>query len=992
MTMSDTSLLDSAGTYTTTVPKKDHPAFCRHRCEHIPSLNLVVEEYEHRVTGAMHYHLRCDSPENVFLVAFRTMPMDSTGVAHILEHTALCGSERYPVRDPFFMMIRRSLNTFMNAFTSSDWTAYPFASKNRKDFTNLLSVYLDAAFFSRLHELDFAQEGHRLEFAEAENPDSELQYKGVVYNEMKGAMSSINSVLWQMMTKHLFPSTTYHYNSGGEPTDIPNLSHEQLLEFYRTHYHPSNSVFMTYGDIDAFDHHQQLEQLALSKFSRMDCDIRVEDEQRYQAPVQVEEFYAAEKPAEKKTHVIVGWLLGHSSDLKQLFRAQLLSSVLLENSASPLLHALETTGLGQSPSPMCGLEDSNREMTFMAGLEGCDSESTEAVESLVIDTLRELVQNGVQQEQVEAALHQLELNQREISGDSYPYGLQLILGGLSTALHGGNPIELLHIDPVLEELRREVENPRFIPEMVQSLLLDNSHRITLTLRPDTDLAHRKLAAERNKLQRIRSGLTDEQVQEIVSCSRSLTERQALPDDPDVLPKVSLSDVPAELTEPERLDRTLKGSNIPIAFYGQGTNGLGYQQLVLEMPTLAPELLEVLPLYTTCLPEFGIGARSYAEIQTRQAMISGGVSCFSSLRSDSDDEQRIKGLIGFSSNCLTRNHRQLTELLADSFRNVRFDEEQRVTDLVEQIYARRENSITNSGHSLAMTLASSSMSPAARMRHQFGGLLGIRQLRTLRDSMRSEQARRQLLQKMQNIHSLLQNAPIRFLLIGESGSQQRMLDDIDSCWGQTVPETATDAFELAPIREQTRQAWSVATQVNFCAKAYPTVPAAHPHHPVLHVMAGFLRNGYLHTAIREQGGAYGGGAGQDANSASFRFYSYRDPRLVETLADFDRSIAWLLETRHPAYRLEEAILGVIAAMDKSQSPAGEAGQAFYNHLHGRTLARRMAFRQAVLNTTMDDLRQVAATYFDPAKASIGIIADRKSLQRLTMEDIEVHHIQ
>jgi Zn-dependent M16 (insulinase) family peptidase len=256
-------------------PDSVHPAFQRIRSEAISSLNIVMEEYHHKVTGAVHYHLCSENTENVFLVALRTVPMDSTGVAHILEHTALCGSKNYPVRDPFFMMIRRSLNTFMNAFTSSDWTAYPFASKNKKDFNNLLKVYLDAVFFSRLHELDFAQEGHRFEFSEMENPESELQYKGVVYNEMKGAMSSTNAVLWQTISKYLFPTTTYHYNSGGEPDHIPDLSYNELKTFYKSHYHPSNSVFMTFGDIPASAHHRNFEELALAQFSRLDINIAV---------------------------------------------------------------------------------------------------------------------------------------------------------------------------------------------------------------------------------------------------------------------------------------------------------------------------------------------------------------------------------------------------------------------------------------------------------------------------------------------------------------------------------------------------------------------------------------------------------------------------------------------------------------------------------------------------------------------------------------------
>jgi len=315
-----------------------HPAFEFIRSQAIDALKIHVEEYRHKVTGAQHIHLAADSEENVFLVALRTVPHDSTGVAHILEHTALCGSEKYPVRDPFFMMVRRSLNTFMNAFTSSDWTAYPFASQNRKDFNNLLHVYLDAVFFSRLDELDFAQEGHRLEFAETDNPNSDLVFKGVVFNEMKGAMSSVPSQIWQTLCKYLYPTTTYHYNSGGEPQEIPNLTYQQLKNFYRTHYHPSNAIFMTYGDISAETHQEKFETQALSRFEKLDDVISVPDEKRYHAPIAIEEYYPADndKDLANKNHVVFAWLLGKTTELEESLEAQLLANILLDNSASPL--------------------------------------------------------------------------------------------------------------------------------------------------------------------------------------------------------------------------------------------------------------------------------------------------------------------------------------------------------------------------------------------------------------------------------------------------------------------------------------------------------------------------------------------------------------------------------------------------------------------------------------------------------------------------------
>ena len=971
-------------------PQNFHPAFEWKRSHRIPSLQLVMEEYSHRVTGAVHYHLSCDHPENVFLVAFRTVPMDSTGVAHILEHTALCGSKKYPVRDPFFMMIRRSLNTFMNAFTSSDWTAYPFASKNRKDFNNLLNVYLDATFFSRLHNLDFAQEGHRLEFSEPENPESELQYKGVVYNEMKGAMSSTNSVLWQAMSRYLFPTSTYHFNSGGEPDAIPDLTYQQLVDFYKTHYHPSNSVFMTFGDIPACEHHQAFEELALSSFEKLDINIEVSNEKRYLSPVKVEEFYAAENAASSKTHIVMGWLLGHSTSLGDLFRAQLLSSVLLDNSASPLMRALETSSLGTSPSPLCGLEDSNREMSFMAGLEGCEATATAEVESLIRHTLLEICETGVAIDQVEAALHQLELNQREISGDGYPYGLQLILAGLSTATHRGDPIQLLDIDPVLEELRAQVKDQNFIPGLIRELLLHNRHQVTLTLKPDTDLANRKVQCEQQQLAVIKAGLSEQQRNQILADSRALAQRQAQEDDPGILPKVGLEDVPEKLTEPERIE--CRPNKLPVSYYAQGTNGLSYQQVVMQLPELEPDLLDLLPLYTTCLTEFGVGDKDYAEVQTWQAQISGGVNCFSSIHSDLQDVQKTHALLTFSSKSLVRNHAALTELLNTTIAQVRFDEDQRLRELIEQICARKESSITAQGHGLAISLASSRMSPAAHLGYCAGGLAGIQRLKVLRDKMADADERSKVLERFAQLHRAIVQADTQFLLIAEKQHQDQVLAELAAVWEGQSNDSASSHLSLPPIREGIKQAWTTSTQVNFCAKAYATVASGHEDNATLHVLAGFMRNGFLHRAIREQGGAYGGGAGQDANSASFRFFSYRDPRLVETLDDFDRAVDWVISGSHSPRQLEEAILGVIAAMDKPASPAGEAKQAFYNRLFGRTLAHRMDFRMAVLGTTIADLKATAARYFDPSTASIGVISNRETIDAAKMDEIEVINLQ
>ncbi len=964
------------------------------RSQEIPSLKVLVSEYRHKKTHAMHYHIAADNPENVFLVALRTMPEDSTGVAHILEHTALCGSEKYPVRDPFFMMIRRSLNTFMNAFTSSDWTAYPFASQNSKDFNNLLGVYLDAVFFSRLDELDFRQEGHRVEFENPSDPNSDLVFKGVVFNEMKGAMSSPVSAVYDVLNRHLFATTTYHFNSGGDPENIPDLSYEALKSFYKSHYHPSNAVFMTYGDMSVRELQQKFEEKALCRFDLSDEILAVGDEKRFQQPLTVEDVYALdivnndEAALNDKTHLVLAWLLGNSTDLEDHLKMQLLSDVLLDNSASPLQQALESTDLG-TPSRLCGLETSNREMSFMCGLEGSNPEQAQAYEELVLSVLKNIVADGVDQQLVEAALHQLELSQREIGGGGYPYGLQLILTGLSSAIHRGDPIALLDLDPVLERLRREIKDPQFIPKLVNEQLLQNQHRVRLIMKPDSELNLRKKLTEERRLQVMKAAMSEREKAQVLDLAKRLAERQTQKDDASILPKVGLEDVPADIHIPEGSSETLFDAPVafPVTSYGQGTNGLVYQQIIIELPDLDEDLVAVLPYYTNCLTEVGSAGRDYLATQAKQASVTGGLQAYTSIRSLPEDEQQTKSYLVISSKALVANHCAMSQLLKETLEDVSFDEHARIAELFAQHRAHAEQSVTGSGHALAMQAAASGMAPTAELSYRLSGLEGIKTLKALDDGLKDAAEGGKniaaLAEKFALIHQQVLTAPRQWLLIGEPEKLNSFKEDLKKIWQDSKHQVANvvEMLQLKPIREARKQLWVTSTQVNFCAKAYPTVTIDHDDAAPLTVLGGFLRNGYLHRAIREQGGAYGSGASQDSSIAAFRFFSYRDPRLMETLEDFDKSVEWLLNEEHSDAQLEEAILGVISDIDKPSSPAGEAKQAFHNALFGRTIEQRKAFRARILNVTMSDLLRVGAEYFQPEKASVAVITNSSIQEQL-----------
>jgi Zn-dependent M16 (insulinase) family peptidase len=946
----------------------------------ISSLNMEFQEYRHKKTGSRHIHLAADDDQNAFLVAFLTVPQDSTGVAHILEHTALCGSKRYPVRDPFFMMLRRSLNTFMNAFTASDWTAYPFASRNRKDFYNLLDVYLDATFFPNLNELDFRQEGHRLDFAEAGNTQSPLMYKGVVFNEMKGAYSSPNARLMKQFSNALFPSITYHHDSGGDPAVIPDLTWEQLKSFHALHYHPSNAVMFTYGDLPASDLQARFQERALNEFDQIDVSgLAIPDEVRYSTPQQrVASYPLAEESTEGRTHIALGWLLGRNSNVRDVMEARVLSDVLLDNSSSPLRHALETSSLGSAPSPLCGIDDDTREMTFSAGIEGSDPDKADQVEQLILGVLEDVAKNGVPVDSVMSVLHQLELAQREVTGDGFPYGLQLALRALTPVLHGGDPVAALDIDDLLTELRQDAKDPDFIPRLVRNLLLNNSHRVRLVMEPDTELASKEEQNEAQRLKDLEQKLTDSERENIANLATALEERQSTEDDVEILPRVTLDDVPADIKMPVGKADTI--GQLPCVWYASGTNGMVYQQLVTQLPAFDDDLLDALPHYSMCLAELGSGGRDYMQTQAEHASVLGGISARISTRSVLRDTEKLHASMVLSAKGLNRNSDHITRLICETLESPDFSETHRIKDLISQARTRRESSITGRGHSFAMSAASCCHSVSAALGHRWGGLNGLVAIKALDDQIQNdESALENLAEKFSRIHELIRNAPSEWLIVSEEEQQQVIRDSIEQ--GLMKPAEASSTFAYQFAFDNVKQAWSTNAQVNFCAKSFAAVPAGHEDAAVLTVLGEYLGNGFLHSAIREKGGAYGGGASFDGESAAFRFYSYRDPRLQETMDDFDASVRWLLNEPQEERLLEEAILGIISRIDKPGSPAGEAIGNYYSERYGRGAEYVRELRQRILKLTFADLTGVAEKYLLEKPASCAIVGSAERMSQL-----------
>ena len=928
--------------------------------KYIPLLDLNAQIYNESEFNCKHVHLDSNSDEKVFMVAFRTIPEDSTGVAHILEHTALCGSKKYPVRDPFFMMIRRSLNTFMNAFTSSDWTAYPFATLNNKDFDNLLGVYLDSSFFPNLDNLDFAQEGHRLEFKEKENPESEIEIKGVVYNEMKGAMSSISSQLWHGMSRHLYSSSTYKHNSGGNPEDILDLTHEDLVNFHKKHYHPSNATFFTFGKVNPIEIQDYIKENVLNNFTPSLEQISVKNEKRITSPKTISDFYNPQPGDENNHHVVISWLLSESHNPIELLETYLMSNILLDNSASPLRKVLENSELGKSPSPLTGLEADQKELVFAAGLEGVEKNKHKDVEELILNCLNGLVANGIDKDLIDSSLHQLEIKQREITGSGMPFGLQIMLSCLPACIHNDDPLSILDLDNAFNTIKSNLQSERYVEGLIEKHLIKNSHRLNYSLIPDINFNKKTEERIQNKVSEKTKNLTTEEKNNIVKLATSLQKRQESHDDPEILPKVTKEDIPKGRKYPSPL--ISHSNNTSNYYYKSGTNGIIYHSMLFPCDALNNNELAVASLFSNSITDIGLGNDSYESIQKYQSSVTGGISS-SFVMLPSVDNRNYKLALKLSGKSLEKNDLLMQELMLRTIEDSEFDETQRIKELLDFISSDNEKSLIQNGHVLAMNNAASQINSIAATNDLTSGIRFINNTSSLSKTITDKDNLEQYIETLKSIKAKISNTP-NYLFTASSLEQNNL---------KLLAEFKSSSHELNNQELYSVQkdsiGWITGSQVCFCSEAFATVDSKHQDAPALTVLGAVLRNGYLHSAIREKGGAYGSGASQDSYNRVFKFFSYRDPKCSETFLEFKKSREWSLKNITSA-QLDEGVLGVISSIDKPLSPYGEAMSDFMSELDHKKQAERLAFRSKVKECSIDDLVRVSEKYlFSNSKSAV-----------------------
>lgn len=946
----------------------------------VPLLQLRLQHFRH-ASGAEHFHLANEDEHRAFAVSFRTVPDDSTGLPHILEHLVLCGSERYPVRDPFFMMLRRSLNTFMNAMTGGDCTYYPFSSEVAKDFDNLLDIYLDATFRPKLNALDFAQEGVRLEPAESGQSDpaaADWAFKGVVYNEMKGALGNADAQVWMAHGHRLFPDTPYRHESGGNPTVIPELTHQRLVDFHAAHYCAANACFATYGKLDPAALQARFEPYLLHRPGR-----RIEPPalqpllpapQVVEVPVPLE---AGQDPRDVSM-ARLSWVWSEGISLEESLMGELVDLLLLGHAGAPLRLALESSGLGRAVSGS-GFYSIGRNGVFGLGLKGIDPASAPAMEGLIMERLARLAEEGFPVEELEAALHQLELARRTISGDRFPFGLDLAMRATEAWLFDQDPLGFLDMGDALDRLRRRVEAPGFWPAFIRERFLAWPHRALFIAQPDPEFNRRADAEEAERLAQRVAALDETRRAALLREAAALAERQATEDDPDVLPDLALSDVPAER-------RWVTGSSPAdgLEVFDTATNGILHQVAALPLPDLSPEEWALLPLLTRTVGELGVGQRDYRAQGALLNAVSGGLSAWTDLRALPDDLGQVRGFLFLEIRGLAARHADFAPLAAETLRAGRFDELDRIKEILTQSLSGLQQRVAWSGHELAQAAAERGFGGRAGLSHALGGLGHLAWLKAQEAQVAAEgrPALEALAARLAALWARLGQGPLRLALIGDAAKdpreQQRAIAAWEG-WQRPAERAAAHRLGVPGASTQPATAYLTATQVNYCALAFPTVPFLHPDSAALAVAARYLTFNQLHTRLREQGGAYGGRANCAGQSGSFGLTSYRDPRLADTYRDMRESLAWLQTAPDDARLLKEAILGVIGGLDRPASPAGEGRARFVADLVDFGPARLNRFRQDVLAVDTAALRAAAARWLPAEGGQAAVISSESNVE-------------
>lgn len=917
----------------------------------VPEVNGEAFFFRHRRNGAQVLSIENDDENKVFGITFRTPPSDGTGAPHILEHAVLCGSRKYPVKEPFVELLKGSLKTFLNAMTYPDKTCYPVASQNLRDLRNLTDVYLDAVFYPLITPQTLQQEGWHYEI---DGPDGSLRIVGVVYNEMKGSYASPDRLVAQYSQESLFPEVPYRLDSGGHPSQIPHLTYEAFRLFHERYYHPSNGRVFFYGNDNTHERLQVLDEY-LKDFDWLDPSSEIPLQPRFSHPLRLVRAY---DPGQETTDggrnamVTVNWLLPETLDPEIYFAAAVLAHILIGTPASPLRKALIDSGLGEDLAGV-GLENELRQMYFSTGLKGTSERDATKIEELVLETLAALSRDGISPKTVEASLNTVEFRLRENNTGSYPRGLALMLRALSTWLYDGDPLAPLRFEAPFAAIKKHAAEGGYFESCVREWFLDNSHRTTLTLRPEPGLSAREEAAEKEKLGRIQTSLGPERLRQISEEARRLKEFQETPDPPEALasiPTLKLSDLPRENRRTPCETEDLTGSSV--LFHDLFTSGILYLDLGMDLHVLEADLLPYIPLFGRALLETGTVKEDFVSLLQRIGRTTGGISPTTFVTPICGKPQAAARLF-LRGKAMADRAGDFLDILRDLLLSARLDDRERFHQMVLEEKAGVEAQLVQAGHGFVGTRLGARFHEAGWVAEQTGGISYLFFLRRL-----AEEADKNWPKVLDALER------IRLRLVTREG----LLCNVTatrSDWERFRPGLR-DLLADLPTRSFSQTRWeaeprditeglAVPSQVNFVGKAANLYALGYRYHGSALAITRYLRTTWLWEKVRVQGGAYGGFCTFDRRSGVFALLSYRDPNLLATLRIFDDTARFLRENEPGEQNLVRSIIGAIGELDAHELPDAKGFSSMARYLAGDSDEERQKMREELLSSRCSDFQ-------------------------------------
>jgi presequence protease len=963
-------------------PGEQIHGFTVSRTKHVPELHLTALLFKHDKTGAEYLHVARDDTNNIFAINFKTNPTDETGLPHILEHITLCGSEKYPVRDPFFKMMPRSLANFMNAFTSSDFTSYPFATTNKQDFFNLSSVYLDATLHPLLKYSDFLQEGWRLGQEDPKEPATRenVNFKGVVYNEMKGQMSDGSYLYYVRFRGHMFPSL---FNSGGDPEKMTNLTHDQLVAFSQKHYHPSNAKIFSYGDMDV-SHQLAFVNDHLSSFNRAEASPDIKGPRDLSnGPISIVSTgpFDTMRSPDRQTKTSVSWLGASTSDIVETFSMSILSSLLMDGYGSPLYQGLIESGIGSSFSANAGYDSSAGIGIFSIGLDGMKGEDVSTFRETVQDILRNKTGEAFLLHKIEGYMHQLEIALKHKTAN---FGMRILNQTIPGWMNGVDPMDALSWNEVVAEFRSRLKQERYLESLVEKYLL-NDRCLRFTMNPSESYNADLEQQEARRKEKILSGLEAQaEAPEVVLHNLGQQELDLLKEQEsapflnlETLPSLHISDIARQKErKPRRYDMV---GDVKCLWRETDTNGITYFQAKHTFQNLPTELRLLLPLFTESLMRLGTKDKSVGDLEADIMLKTGGISISPFVQpSPWNLDEAYEGLL-IDGYALDRNVEAMLDLIRTLILDVDFKSPKAagaIQELLESKNSGALDTVAGSGHHFAVAVAASALSPRSALQEQLSGLTQIDWTSKMLSAARSDpDSLRQVIDKL----VLLQQSAVSnsrdfsFRIVCEPssvGNNQALLQKFLGNLPSTEPPTFPQMDVPVPGSSLSRRTFfNLPFQVSYTGSCLRTAPYTSPEKAPLTVLGQLLFNSYMHPEIREKGGAYGASASASPLSELFTMTSYRDPNPRNTLKIFENAGVFARDRDWSGRELEESKLGVFQQIDAPTSVKSDASKEF---MLGITEDMDQQMRERLLDVTKQDVQAVAQKYL------VDILDDRKAV--------------